>query len=92
MNCLDKIVERNGTNISLGMQKVIYLVRGILKDNVKVYIFDEPLTSIDQETRESVLNMIKDETSNKTVIIITHDKEVSRIVKRTVNLMDIQNK
>jgi ABC-type multidrug transport system fused ATPase/permease subunit len=89
-NCLDKIVERNGTNISLGMQKVIYLVRGILKDNVKVYIFDEPLTSIDPETRESVLNMIKDETSNKTVIIITHDKEVERIVKRTVNLMDIQ--
>jgi len=91
MNCLDKIVERNGTNISLGMQKVIYLVRGILKDNVKVYIFDEPLTSIDPDTRESVLNMIKDETGNKTVIIITHDKEVERIVKRTVNLMNIQN-
>jgi ATP-binding cassette subfamily B protein len=90
-NCLDKIVERNGTNISLGMQKVIYLVRGILKDNVKVYIFDEPLTSIDPDTRESVLNMIKAETGNKTVIIITHDKEVERIVKRTVNLMDIQN-
>ena len=90
-NCLDKIVERNGTNISLGMQKVIYLVRGILKDNVKVYIFDEPLTSIDPDTRESVLNMIKSETGNKTVIIITHDKEVERIVNRTVNLMDIQN-
>lgn len=90
-NCLDKIVERNGTNISLGMQKVIYLVRGILKDNVKVYIFDEPLTSIDPETRESVLNMIKAETGNKTVIIITHDKEVERIVNRTVNLVDIQN-
>lgn len=90
-NCLDKIVERNGTNISLGMQKVIYLVRGILKDNVKVYIFDEPLTSIDPDTRESVLNMINAETGNKTVIIITHDKEVERIVKRTVNLMDIQN-
>jgi ABC-type multidrug transport system fused ATPase/permease subunit len=90
-NCLDKIVERNGTNISLGMQKVIYLVRGILKDNVKVYIFDEPLTSIDPDTRESVLNMIKAETGDKTVIIITHDKEVERIVKRTVNLMDIQN-
>jgi len=90
-NCLDKIVERNGTNISLGMQKVIYLVRGILKDNVKVYIFDEPLTSIDPDTRESVLNMIKVETGDKTVIIITHDKEVERIVKRTVNLMD-QNK
>jgi ABC-type multidrug transport system fused ATPase/permease subunit len=87
-NCLYKMVEKGGLNMSMGMQKVIYLVRGILKENVDVYIFDEPLTSIDPSTRDSVINMIKDETKNKTMIIITHDLEITKIVSRTVNLKD----
>jgi ABC-type multidrug transport system fused ATPase/permease subunit len=85
-NCLDKIVDKNGTNISMGMQKIIFLVRGILKNNVAVYVFDEPLTSVDPSTRSNILDMIKNETKGKTVIIITHDSEVSKIVNRTVYL------
>ena len=88
-DCLSKKVDKNGTNISMGMQKVIFLVRGILKDNTSVYVFDEPLTSIDPSTREKVLRMIKKETAGKTVIIITHDKEVSTIVDSTVNLAEL---
>lgn len=87
-NCLDKMVEKTGTNMSLGMQKIIFLVRGVLKDNVTVYIFDEPLTSLDPSTRENVLDMIGQETKGKTLIIITHDTEVSRIVNRSVNLKE----
>ena len=90
--CLNKMVEKNGTNISMGMQKVIFLVRGILKDNTAVYIFDEPLTSIDPSTRQKVLNMIKNETVGKTVIIITHDTEVSKIVDQTINLSNLNDK
>jgi len=69
---LQTMVEKNGSNISLGMQKVIFLVRGVLKDSM-VYIFDEPFSSIDQRTRESVFNFIDDYTKGKTTIIITHD-------------------
>jgi ABC-type multidrug transport system fused ATPase/permease subunit len=60
--CLNSMVENNGTNISLGMQKIIFLVRGILKEDSVVYIFDEPLSSVDPSTRVKVLNMIKNET------------------------------
>lgn len=91
LDCLNKTVEKNGTNISMGMQKVIFLVRGILKDDTDVYVFDEPLTSIDPATREKVLRMIKKETSTKTVIIITHDKEVSAIVDSTINLAELNS-
>lgn len=91
LDCLNKTVEKNGTNISMGMQKVIFLVRGILKDDTAVYVFDEPLTSIDPATREKVLRMIKKETSTKTVIIITHDKEVSAIVDTTINLAELNS-
>jgi ABC-type multidrug transport system fused ATPase/permease subunit len=69
---LDTVVEKNGTNISLGMQKVIFLVRGLLKKST-VYILDEPFSSIDPSTRASVLRMIDDCTTGKTLIVITHD-------------------
>jgi len=69
---LDTVVEKNGTNISLGMQKVIFLVRGLLKKST-VYILDEPFSSIDPTTRASVLRMIDECTTDKTLIVITHD-------------------
>ena len=90
--CLNSMVENNGTNISLGMQKIIFLVRGVLKEDSSVYIFDEPLTSLDPSTRMKVLTMIKNETKGKTLLIITHDKEVETIVDRTINLKDLQDK
>ena len=90
-SCLQNMVEKNGINISMGMQKVIFLVRGILREGV-VFIFDEPLTSIDSNTRNSVLNMIRDNTADKTLIIITHDMEVAKIVDRVVNINNLNSR
>jgi len=89
--CLNRVIQSSGLNMSLGMQKVIFLVRGILKSS-DVYIFDEPLTSLDPKTRENIIKMIDIETKNKTVIIITHDNEINKIVDRELNLLDIQDK
>lgn len=90
-SCLQNMVEKNGINISMGMQKVIFLVRGILRDGV-VFIFDEPLTSIDAKTREGVLQMISDKTQDKTLIIITHDMEVQKIVDTVINIDEINER
>lgn len=84
-NSVQQQVDIGGKNISLGMQKVIFLIRGILKDS-EVYVFDEPLTSLDKETRKKVTKMIKDYTKNKTLIIITHDNEILEIVNKKVKL------
>ena len=62
--CLNNIIEVNGTNISLGMQKIIFLIRGILRES-PIYVFDEPLTSIDPSTRQDIINMIDKETKGK---------------------------
>lgn len=83
---LNKIIEKNGSMISMGMQKVIFLVRGILK-NSPVIIFDEPFSGIDQNTRKLVLHMIDEETKGKTVIIITHDLEgIENIIDKIIEL------
>lgn len=86
---IDSDVGVNGGQLSLGMQKVVLLVRGILRPS-KIIILDEPLAGLDQKTRQKVMNMIMNENKNKTVIVITHDKEILPYMDRVINVNDYQ--
>jgi ABC-type multidrug transport system fused ATPase/permease subunit len=88
-NGIDSDVGVNGGQLSLGMQKVVLLVRGILRPS-KIIILDEPLAGLDQKTRQKVMNMIMNENKNKTVIVITHDKEILPYMDRVINVNDYQ--
>lgn len=88
-NGIDSDVGVNGGQLSLGMQKVVLLVRGILRPS-KIIILDEPLAGLDQNTRQKVMNMIMNENKNKTVIVITHDKEILPYMDRVINVNDYQ--
>tara|TARA_Y100000816_G_scaffold252378_1_gene203354 strand:- start:74 stop:586 length:513 start_codon:yes stop_codon:yes gene_type:complete len=81
----------NGGNLSGGMQKVTTLVRSILKP-CGIIIFDEPLAGLDEKTRKKVMKMIFNECKNKTIIIITHDKEILPYLDRVININEIQDK
>lgn len=82
-----------GSNLSLGMQKIIILTRGILKSkNGLIMIFDEPLAGLDSRTRQKVIKMIIDECKNKTLIIITHDKEILPYMNKIIDLQNINKK
>jgi ABC-type multidrug transport system fused ATPase/permease subunit len=79
----------NGKEVSLGMQKIIMNVRGILKKG-KIIVFDEPLAGLDSRTREKMIGMINDLVKGKTVVVITHDKEILRIMDKAIDLNKIQ--
>lgn len=86
-------VEFGGNNLSLGMQKIIILIRGILKSyRGNIIIFDEPLAGLDYNSRKKVINLILNETKNKTLIIITHDKEILPYIDKVINIEKINNK
>ena len=76
----------NGSNLSLGMQKIIMVLRGILKPNKNIIIFDEPLTSLDKKTRMKIIKLIVNETKGKTVIIISHDNEILPHAHKVIKL------
>lgn len=82
-------VGNQGKSMSGGMQKIIMNVRGILKKG-NVIIFDEPLAGLDAITRMKMIRMIDEMTKNKTVVVITHDKEILGIMNKTINLHDIK--
>jgi ABC-type multidrug transport system fused ATPase/permease subunit len=92
-NDINEIVKVNGGNLSLGMQKIIILVRGILKSrHCNVMIIDEPLASLDKNSVKKVLKMINEECADKTLLIITHDKAIYPIVDKIIDINNMNNK
>ena len=89
-NHLDTLAGPRGTNLSLGMQKVSIILRGILKPS-KIIIFDEPLAGLDQKTRNKIIKLIIHETKNKTLLIITHDKEIIPYMDRVIDINRVNN-
>lgn len=79
-----------GANLSLGMQKIVIILRGILRPG-KIIIFDEPLAGLDAKTRKKVIRLIKDTCQDKTVIIVTHDQEIIPYVDKVVKLHQVNN-
>lgn len=76
----------NGSNLSLGMQKIIMVIRGILKKNHQIIIFDEPLTSLDKLTKINITKMILEECIGKTIIIITHDDYILPFANKIIKI------
>ena len=80
----------NGNNLSLGMQKIIILMRGLLRSkDAKIIILDEPLAGLDVTTREKVMKILKNLDKTKTIIIISHNKEILPFVDRTIDINKI---
>lgn len=97
LNVFDKLdygiytkVENQGANLSLGMQKIIFLLRGLLRDG-KIIIMDEPLSGLNIELKDSVIRLIKDYFKEKTIIIITHDKEIIPFVDKVIDFNLFKN-
>ena len=78
-----------GGNLSLGMQKVTMLMRGIMKPS-KIVILDEPLAGLDVNTKSRVINLILNECKDKTVIISTHDHEIVPYLDDVIDLNQLE--
>ena len=75
---LDYSCGINGSNLSMGMQKIIIILRAICKKDKDIFIFDEPLSGLDQTTRQKVVKLITQELKGKTILIITHDLDFNK--------------
>ena len=86
-NRLDKglytSVGINGNLISGGQKHVVVLIKAFLKKS-KLYILDEPVTGLDSNNKHHVLKLIKNLSKDKTVVIISHDNDIKKIVDRVI--------
>ena len=73
-NNTDTIVGENGAQLSGGQIQRLGIARAVYNDP-DILIFDEPTSSLDQETEKNFIEEIKKFKSNKTIIIISHREE-----------------
>ncbi len=83
-NGLNGSVGTDGSNLSGGQKQVVNFLRAILK-NTPVLLLDEPTSALDANTKNVILGII-DKLNDKTVIIITHDKDVLSHVEYSYQL------
>ena len=68
----DTLLANWGASLSGGQRQRIAVARAMLRDS-EVYIFDEPTSALDPETATSIAQIILEEFSGKTVIVVSHE-------------------
>ena len=68
------VIEEKGQNLSEGQKQLISLMRALIRD-YEIYLFDEFLSNINSELKEKIVEFIFHELRNKTIIVISHDRE-----------------
>lgn len=81
-NKLKTQVGKNGEKISGGQRQLIYILRSFIQ-NKKIILFDEPSAALDSQHTNAFKKLLS-KISNRTIIIITHDKELMSLFDRTL--------
>jgi ATP-binding cassette subfamily B protein len=79
----------NGSLLSLGMQKVTMILRGIFREG-EIVILDEPLAGLDKNTREKILKICNSISRDRTLIVVTHDTEILSQLDNVYKLHELQ--
>jgi ATP-binding cassette subfamily B protein len=80
---MDKSVGKLGSNLSGGQRQVVWLIRCMLRPS-SVIVLDEPTSALDEKSRRNIENIIKAMSKKRTLIVITHDKELLQHMDRMV--------
>lgn len=86
---MEKFIEHKPNQLSGGQQQRVAIARALV-GNPDVIFADEPTGSLDSKTGHEVMQLFHHlhENENRTIVIITHDKEISRHCQRVVTLRD----
>jgi len=79
-------------NLSGGEKVRIGVARTLIK-GVKIMLLDEPTASLDSQAATEVrkiISEISDKYSDTTIICVSHDEELIKSSKRSINMMELQ--
>ena len=78
--------------LSGGQAQRVAIARALI-DNPKIVLADEPTGNLDSKTGESIIGLLKElnRTERVTVILVTHDKNISQKTDRVITLVDGKN-
>ena len=78
-------VGENGVRLSGGQRQRIGIARALYR-NPSILLLDEATNSLDKDTEDQILDVIGNLKKEKTVILISHDKNSLRYCDRIISL------
>jgi ABC-type multidrug transport system fused ATPase/permease subunit len=81
----DKTVGVGGKMLSGGQRQIVWLMRSLFS-TAPVVMLDEPTSALDPASRNDVMNLLKTKFKGRTMIIITHDPSVMKMVDTVVEM------
>lgn len=81
----DYALNDDGNNLSGGQKKRIALARALVK-NADILLLDEITSALDYATEEQILQTIKEISKRKTVLFVTHNKNIVKYADKIVNI------
>lgn len=83
------LANHRPNQLSGGQQQRVAIARALVGDPV-VILADEPTGALDSQTGKDVMNLFKNLNGQegRTIVMITHDQQISRQCQRTVTIKD----
>lgn len=85
---LKSFLNKNVSDLSGGQQQRVSIARAIAK-NPDIIFADEPTGAVDSKTAKDIVNIFRDlNNEGKTIIMVTHNKNLSKIGNRIIEISD----
>ena len=81
----DTPLGEGGVRLSGGQRRRVALARAAVS-NAPLVLLDEPTASLDPESAASIMQAIQSATARRTVLLVTHDRDLAAIADRVVTL------
>jgi ATP-binding cassette, subfamily B, bacterial len=81
----DTQLGEGGVRLSGGQRRRVAIARAAISPAPMV-LMDEPTASLDPRSAKAVVEAIRTTTTNRTVLLVTHDRDLAAIADRVVNL------
>jgi ABC-type transport system involved in cytochrome bd biosynthesis fused ATPase/permease subunit len=85
---LDQRVGAADFHLSAGQEQRLRLARGLVDEEVELYLLDEPFSGLDGPTRDRVLAFLRAFLRDKTVVLVTHHVDELGLVDHVQELQD----
>ncbi len=83
----DQVIGDDASKLSGGQRQRIAIARSLYQ-NPDYYVLDEPTSALDKETESWITNSLLTYLEDKTVIVVTHSKELMQRMDRVIEIKD----